>query len=255
MKADDPEEIKEARRREFLDFMNQWIGNYKDPDVNSLSLMFSKPGSFAVEVENCTKFAVSRDVKKLELDFHNPTWREDDFEDHEAVFDLPMCVYSHRGLESLKLFSCNFVLEQFDNFSALKELSLGWMELSFESICFLLEHCPLLESLSLKKCWNIDHLEITVPNLRLQKLVLDKCSFVASMFLIEAPNLRIFKYSGTLGHFHFERQRSMVEAELDFSLEMEYEEIGQILYELLEQLFPVKVLTVCSYLLQVHLLW
>ncbi|KAJ0101296.1 hypothetical protein Patl1_04271 [Pistacia atlantica] len=251
VKIDEPEETKEVQRRNFFDFIRQWMGNYYEPDVNSFCLTFSKPGNFPGDVENCTRFAISHNVKEFGLDFHDPPWREDDVEDHEAVFDLPMRMYSHKGLESLKLFSCNFVSKEFKVFSALKQLSFGWMELNLDSIKFLLEHCPSLESLSLKKCWNIDHLDISVPNLRLQSLVLDKCRFLKPVFLIEAPNLRLFKYSGTVGHFHFERQRSMVEADLDFSLETEFEETGQTLYEILQQLFPVRVLTVCSYMLQV----
>ena len=44
----------------------------------------------------------------------------------------------------------------------------------------------------------------------------------------------------------------MEEADLDFGIEFEpYEGIGTDLYNLLSQLYPIKILTVCSFMLQV----
>lgn len=245
------EEIKELHRRQFINFVHQWIGNYDALIVNTFRLEFSRPGNFVEDLHNCITFAISHNVKELALDFHDPMWQETDLQNHPAVLNLPDHVYSHNDLESLELFSCNFGVSKFSNFIALKQLSLGWIELSLPSIRDLLQHCPLLESLRLKKCWNIEELEITVPNLRLKRLVIDKCDFIRDWFQIEAPNLRFFRYSGSLGRFVFDKHDFLAEAELDFALELEFDEDGELLYELLQQLEHVKVLTVCSYLLQV----
>ena len=139
------------------------------------------------------------------------------------------------------------------NFTALKQVSFGWLELSLSFIKAFLRNCPLLESLSLKKCWNLDHLEISGPNLRLKCFVADNCSLISNEIVIEAPNLRFFKYSWTIPHFEFEiHPAHMEEADLSFGMELDYDEsIGYDLYKLLLQLYPIKVLTICSFMLQV----
>lgn len=250
VRDDDNEETKQLHRSHFINFVHQWIGQYNATIVKAFRLVFSRPVNFLVQ--NCISFAIARDVKELALDFHDPLWPEHGSENHEAVFDLPMHVYGHVGLESLELFSCNINASQFNNFIALKELSLGWIQLSVQSIRELLVQCPFLESLSLKKCWEIEYLDITVPNLRLKRLVIDKCDFNQYRYEIAAPNLRFWKYSGTEGMFRVERQNFLTEVELDFALQPDFdEEIGEFLYELLRQLEIVRVLTVCSFLLQV----
>ncbi|KAF2293682.1 hypothetical protein GH714_004133 [Hevea brasiliensis] len=211
----------------------------------------SKPNGFLTDVQNFVSFAISRNVRELELDFSDPTWREeDDPEKHPAVVELPFQVYQHVSLESLKLFSCNFDVSRFKNFTILKGVSLGWIEINLASIKTLLLSCPLLKSLGLKKCWNIDHLEICLPNLRLTNLYIDKCNFIQDFFWIEGPNLQFLKYSGKVGHFHMYNQREIVEANLNFGMEPEFGEVGLLLYDFLQEFLAVKVLTVCSVLLQ-----
>ncbi|XP_058006585.1 putative F-box protein At3g29830 [Hevea brasiliensis] len=141
-------------------------------------------------------------------------------------------------------------LSRFKNFTVLKGVSLGWIEINLASIKTLLLSCPLLKSLGLKKCWNIDHLEICLPNWRLKNLYIDKCNFIQDFFWIEGPNLQFLKYSGKVGRFHMYNQREIVEANLNFGMEPEFGEIGLLLYDFLQEFLAVKVLTVCSVLLQ-----
>jgi hypothetical protein len=137
-------------------------------------------------------------------------------------------------------------------FRALKEVSFGWIDLRMSVIESILVNCQLLESLSLKKCWNLEHLDIKGLNLRLKSLVVDKCTFLEDWYAIEAPNLWFLKYFGVVGMFEIEINRScMKEADLDFGLELEFDEAaGHVLYGLIEQLYPIMILTVCSYMLQ-----
>ncbi|XP_058002251.1 F-box protein At3g62230-like [Hevea brasiliensis] len=170
-------------------------------------------------MQNFVTFAISRNVKELEIDFSDPTWREDNLDNHPAVAELPLQAYHHVGLESLKS---------------------------------LLVNCPLLESLSLKNCWNvIEHFEISLPNLKLKNLVLDKCNFIHDMFWIDGPKLKFLKYSGKIDYFHLLDQRDMTEADLDFGMKLEFEEVGALLYDFLQELCSVRVLTVCSVFLQI----
>ncbi|KAL0000896.1 hypothetical protein SO802_014677 [Lithocarpus litseifolius] len=246
------QEMQASQRRGFMDFALRRIHNYQGRDIDKFQLTLSKPENFHGDIQRCISFAITHNVKGLGLDFSDPTWAEDNLDNHAALFDLPLNVYGHVVLESIKLFSCNFRNSDFMNFRALKQVSFGWLELSLSFIEALLKNCPLLESLSLKKCWNLDHLEISGQNLRLKNFVADNCSLISDEIVIDAPYLRFFKYSGKMAHFEIEIHRShMEEADLDFGIEFEhYDGIGTDLYNLLNQLYPIKVLTVCSFMLQ-----
>ncbi|GMY31378.1 F-box protein At3g62230-like [Fagus crenata] len=246
------EEKQATQRQGFMDFVLQWVQNYEGRDIEKFQLTCSKPEDFHGDIQRCIAFATTHNVKELGLDFSDPTWDEKNLENHDALFDLPLNVYGHVVLESLKLFSCKFLDSEFMNFVALKQVSLGWLELRESFIEALLVNCPLLESLSLKKCWNLYHLHVTGENLRLTSLVVDKCDLLTDWVVIEAPKLRYLKYSGTNAIFDVEIDRNhMEEADLDFGLEFEqHEATGHHLYKLLQHLYPIKVLTVCSYMLQ-----
>ncbi|KAG5255156.1 F-box protein [Salix suchowensis] len=215
VKLDESEENQKVQREVFINFARQFIENHSQQVIETLGLRCSKPGSFTVDMQNIVMFATSRNVRGLSLDFSDPAWREDEIMNHEAGFELPSHVYEHgQALESLKLFSCRFDASKFTNFSAITSLSLGWININIGSIVVILESCPLLESLRLKK-----------PGLRLQNLVLDKCDFRDEWLFIEGPKFQFFKYSGKVGQFHLENQREMVEAELDFGMQSEFEEL------------------------------
>ncbi|XWS09832.1 hypothetical protein CRYUN_Cryun39dG0023500 [Craigia yunnanensis] len=251
-----PEEFdatKVMKRRVFIDFVQQWIGNYCEPCIDRFALAFSNPGQFVADIENFIAFAIAKNVKGLSLDFSDPTWMEDDPKSHESLFDLPSHVYEHGVLESLKLFSCKIDRSAFKNFSLLKDLSVGWIELEEKSIKALLQYCPLLESLSLTKCWNLEHFSVSEPSLLLRKLVIDKCSFQDHgwIYIHIAPRLRFFKYSGRVASFDLDYLCCLEEADLDFGLEPSFKDVGDLLYNLLFDLFSVTILTVCSFMLQV----
>ncbi|KAJ6753597.1 F-BOX PROTEIN-LIKE [Salix purpurea] len=252
VKLDESEENQKVQREVFINFARQFIENHSQQVIKTLGIRCSKPGSFTVDMQNIVMFATSRNVRGLSLDFSDPAWREDEIMNHEAGFELPSHVYEHgQALESLKLFSCRFDASKFTNFSAIKSLSLGWININIGSIVVILESCPLLETLRLKKCWNLEHFEVSRPGLRLQNLVLDKCDFRDEWLFIEGPKFQFFKYSGKVGQFNLENQREMVEAQLDFGMQSEFEEVGVFLYDLLQELFAARILTVCSVFLQI----
>ncbi|XP_021645391.2 putative F-box protein At3g29830 [Hevea brasiliensis] len=219
VKLEENQEIQRIQRITFFDFVRHFIVSYPQKAIQKFAVACSKPKRFLSDMQNFVTFAISRNVKELEIDFSDPTWREDNLDNHPAVAELPLQAYHHVGLESLKS---------------------------------LLVNCPLLESLSLRNCWNvIEHFEISLPNLKLRNLVLDKCNFIHDMFWIDGPKLKFLKYSGKIGYFHLLDQRDMTEADLDFGMKLEFEEVGALLYDFLQELYSVRVLTVCSVFLQV----
>ncbi|KAK9933118.1 hypothetical protein M0R45_020326 [Rubus argutus] len=246
---------REVRRRVFVKFVENWIDNYQEPVLDKLCITFSRPRDFHVVVEECIEFAVSRGVKVLGLDFSDPSWGDKDLlgKNLAPSFDLPQVVYEHRVLESLTLFSCNFNVSEIINLRLLKNISLGWIELRLPSLPALLVNCPLLESLSLKNCWNADGLRVYGKDLRLRSLVVDKFIMSENPYIeLEAPNLKYLKYSGSMAVFGVNGTRELEEAYLEFGLESEgYIAMGDRLYQLLHQLPTARVLTVCTYMLQV----
>ena len=250
----EPDETREAQRRAFLEFATSWIDNYQESVVNKFSLKLSMPENAGEVIRRCIAFATDRGVKELELDFSDSNWDEDNYlDDYLASFELPGHVYRQSGdLEYLKLYSCSLSEANLHKFYALKEVSLGWMEVTTYVMKTLLSNCQMLESLSLKRCWAADAFDLGDDGMRLRKLVLDKCHFHYDFFRVNSPHLRVFKYSGTMNYFYVEASLPFIEqVELDFSYECGFEGHGEILYDLVEDFYAVRVLTVCSYLLQV----
>ncbi|XP_060960910.1 putative F-box/LRR-repeat protein At1g56400 [Cannabis sativa] len=245
-------------RGSFINLAPSWIHNHPDDDsaysIDKFSLTISTPNTYLDHVTKCISFCIEREVKIVWLDFSDSNWNDEDYgTNHEANFNLPLAFYDHKTVVSLKLFSCSFLGSEFNSFNFLKELCLGWIRLSLRTLKTLIQKCELLEILSLKRCWNCEAIEISGPNLRLQSLTIDKCDVINKWIFIRAPNMKIFKYSGEICTFEMERTWNIEEAELDFGVESEYSELGEILQSLLRDLSEAKTLTVCSYTLQVRI--
>ena len=254
MREVESREERELCRRDFIYFVRQWILDYQEPVVDMFRLAFSNPKQYQLEMENCVRFAIAHGVKRLDLDFCDPAWGEYNSDEPPPSFGLPSCVYRNGVLESLRLYSCSFHVSRFNTFTALKDLSIGWSELKSFALSALLVNCPLLESLSLKKCWNLDDPVISGPKLKLRSLVMDKCAFIYR-FTVGAPLLRSLSYSGAVSEFVFLNQPPVEKVELDFGLEpdIDYEgTYGDVIRELLGDL-KCTTLTVCSFMLQVQL--
>ncbi|KAM0997554.1 hypothetical protein ACFX2I_007412 [Malus domestica] len=80
----------------------------------------------------------------------------------------------------------------------LKHISLGWIALPVSVQETLLAQCRLLESLSLKKCWGMNSLDVRGNDLKLKTLVVDdRCSIrYPHSFYLEAPKLNYLKFVG-----------------------------------------------------------
>ncbi|XP_057426091.1 putative F-box/LRR-repeat protein At1g56400 [Lotus japonicus] len=246
---------KQAQRKAFLNFVALWIANHSETIVDKFSLRFSMPEKAKRVVGKCISFATNHGVKELELNFCDPTlncYFTTNYINQEALHELPTHVYGHTFVKSLKLFSCGFVEAEFHNFHALKEISLGWMEVKLNTTKTLLLNCKALESLSLKRCWNSDEFNLGEENLRLRKLVVDRCMFRSDSiyFTANAPNLRYFYYSGLNNNFLVIDARSLVMEEFILDFCIEFEGHALFLYKLVEKISSASVLTVSNYLLQ-----
>ncbi|XP_057425802.1 putative F-box protein At3g29830 [Lotus japonicus] len=249
-------QVRQAQRKACLEFVTLWMTNHTETIVDKFSLRLSFPGKAKRVVRKCITFATKHKVKELELDFSDPTldcYFATNYTKHNALFELPTHVYGHTSLESLKLFSCSFIETEFFNFHALKKISLGWMEVKLNTIKTLLSNCEALESLSLKRCWNFDDFDIGEENLRLRKLIVDKCIFRydSRYFIVNAPNLRYFYYSGLNNDFLVMDVRSLVMEEEVLEFCIEFQGHVLFLYKLVKDISDGSTLIVGNYFLQV----
>ncbi|XP_057418701.1 putative F-box protein At3g29830 [Lotus japonicus] len=249
-------QMRQGQRKAFLEYVMLWIVNHTGTVVNKFSLRLSMPEKAKTVVKKCIAFAIKHKVKELELNFCDPTldcYFTTNHINHEALFELPEFFYGHTCLETLNLSSCNFVKAELLHFHALKEISLGWMEVKLTTIKTLLSNCKGLESFSLKRCWNSNEFDLREETPRLRKLVVDRCMFGSNSlyFIVNAPNLRYFYYSGLNNDFLIIDIRSLMmeKSVLDFCIEFEGHAL--FLYKLVEDILGVSALTVSSYFLQV----
>ncbi|XP_038889302.1 F-box protein At3g62230-like [Benincasa hispida] len=255
-REDSDQRTRDVKIRAFIDFATNFIRVYQESTVSKFSLSLSNPivvgegeGGGRGFVDECIRFAISHKVKTLELDF------SDGENESNIMLDLPPIVYEHENLESLKLFSCGFRAVELKKLINLKNLCIGWIEVGIGEIRDLVKKCRKLESLNLKNCWNVTHFEIggNDDQLRLRSLTIENCKFLHDWISIEAPKLTYFRYFGTVGSFRVEVNRCFEEADLGFEIDDDddHSEISNLLYVLLESLYPARVLSVCSSLLQV----
>jgi len=68
------DEIKQAQRKVFFNFITNWIVHFTRCRINKFSLIVSNPQTCGETIENCVAFAIQRGVKDLTLDFSDPKW-------------------------------------------------------------------------------------------------------------------------------------------------------------------------------------
>ncbi|MED6108884.1 hypothetical protein PIB30_028346 [Stylosanthes scabra] len=245
----------------FVNFITNWIIEHKNLIEEKFSLTVSPPPNCGDVIGICVDFAISNTaVKDLELDFHKPQWNydenENENENHDVMVELPKSFYNQINLqlklESLKLYSCRFDPVDFANFHALTDLTLGWIPLNIQTLKTVLWICKSsLRSLTLKRCWDLQHLRLGEETERLTRLVIEKCRFKIDYWCFEAPNLEYFKFCGNVGISHIRVQLGKIEeADLDFGALSEFFAYGFAMCRVLEDFRPARVLTVCSVFLQ-----
>ncbi|ESQ42985.1 hypothetical protein EUTSA_v10015307mg [Eutrema salsugineum] len=253
----EPNYINNVGRILFVRSMRLWVARFQGI-IESFEISLSNPVGFVADIEYLIDFAVSRQVKKLILDFSNPSLRTTlDASLLQVVFELPASVYRLRTLESLCISACGFDPSRFTNPELLRSLSISWI--SLKQVESLLPKCPLLESLSIKHCWDLDIMMIAG---QIRELVFVNCDFPLMSCSFDLPNIEIFKYTGYMICLHFRSVNTMMkEVYLNFDEEKEldtdpfaiflHKAGGKFVSRLLNACRFAKTLTVCPYLLQV----
>ncbi|CAF2264196.1 BnaA04g27260D [Brassica napus] len=242
------EESLDEARAAFVRYVVNWTSTFSGDVIESFELRLSKPFGFEAEIKHLIEFAVSKQVKTLVLDFSELSCDASNQVRPLILFQLPECFYNQTTVESLKLFACGFDPSRLANPCAFKSVCFGYTELG--RIMTLLSKSPLLESLTVRNCWNVNLESITGDQNRLRELVFENCVFATEYTLLDLPNIKVFKYIGSFHYFQFLAvNRRMEEAYLAYGAETG-DEIGQFFCDVLYDLLSARKLTVCPFLIK-----
>lgn len=237
--------------KEFVEAVNRYISLNERKELERFHVFFCPFDLFPSDIERWISFAAGKRVRYLNIDlsqgFTNP--ENGEFTDCRNPFELPSSLFDCDSLIDLSLSRCNFNTPlNLRKFGGLQSLSISHSNISEEMLQSILTECSLLESLSLRSCQQLVLISITVPDLKLKRLVIGDC-LSADMMEINAPKLQSFHYFGGLCvETNFSNISSMEDAliqSIERDSELDYT-------DLLSDISHVQILTLCKATL-VHL--
>ncbi|CAG7885077.1 unnamed protein product [Brassica rapa] len=160
----DTETIK-SKRSLFVSTMCQWISSFTGEVIESLEFSLSEPVSFEKAIVSLTKFAASKQIKNITIDFSSPASRKIDVIEHlvtlmhyqNTKFDITRIFFNLIHVRNLTICSfliqmiqeCEDPMEMHDAMEArhlVMKTNLHANE--FVGIKIFLNSCPELESLT-----------------------------------------------------------------------------------------------------------
>lgn len=195
---------------------------------------------------NWIKFAISRRIRELDLDFcrhiHHHFLIRTHIMNREEAFELPSFLFDSRSLTTVKLSRCILALpEKYAGFSALQTLCLREVHVTDNMLESLLSTCLLLEVLVLKEIGSLSKIRILTAT-QLKRLTVYEC-YNASALQISGPNIRSLLVSA--GHLDCCDLENMTSLEEVF-IGTRGDEFGGVLYifmKVLTELARVRSLT------------
>ncbi|CAN1142632.1 Putative F-box/LRR-repeat protein At3g59160 [Linum perenne] len=170
-----PIHIRVKRMSKFLERVRKVIQLHKGHNVEDFRLRFEMFKRHAGLVDRCVRFALSKELKNLELDFDHPLrlynrWPDYVFQVEEAATTRspPIC-WSSVGFKSLTSLCLTSVM-----------IGGGVLE-------GLLSNCPVLEKLVLCNISNLGYVKVVGPSLRLEHLEIVCCNILNVIEIDDAP--------------------------------------------------------------------
>ncbi|KAA8526429.1 hypothetical protein F0562_008368 [Nyssa sinensis] len=248
----------------FLNFMDHVLLLHDYPTILKFGLKFrsavhQKPSlirhentlspEIADKIDLWIHFAVRKKVKVLELDMLEQGLYGPLFD-----YDLPDFVLMSDSLKELKLVSRGLKPKGQIRLGALKTLSfrtIGLNDIMIEQILF---GCPLLENLTLIRCYVLHKLKLISTCLKILTVTCGEAE--TSRLKISCPNLKTLNISGSIGYVDLKNTSSLVDATLEFNYggrysNDEYHSVGM----LLEELNHAKFLTLCNWCIMEDKMW
>ncbi|XP_048131461.1 F-box protein At5g03100-like [Rhodamnia argentea] len=228
----------------FPSIVDSVLSQFSSPTVKKFHLThFMYDEADRPKIDLWLRFAVRRSVEDLRLRLSE--WSR-------FFYVLPEFLYCFSRLVRLDVGKCCFSLDMTIRWPCLKVLSIEDAQLSDDFLGRIFRGCPVLESLVLSRCEGVNN--IIIDSLCLKKLVLVSLGFGSYVKKLCAPHLLSLRViGGNHAGFRLDNVSSLVEADLDFSVESRDPNSKgcHLLRHLLEKLRGVPTITTGGWCLQV----
>ncbi|XP_068645104.1 putative F-box/LRR-repeat protein At5g54820 [Aristolochia californica] len=243
--------IKSTGQKRFVEFGRKFLASYPNNEIESLRICMSDClTKYRNDVNEWIKFAVDKKVRDLDLTFFDGSKLGDMRYQDIAAYELPPFIYQHKHIRSLKLIATVFRPRSFTDFTSLRSLSVSWIKITQELLNILFENCKALDAFTMEKCTCLQSTKFPAQNNRLSSLSFEDCLIVDNELSISLPLRRSFKFYGSMTFLNFEYLFKLVDAELDFTLEDEFQHVAHHMGEMLMTLDSANALTLCTYTIQ-----
>ncbi|XP_068645110.1 putative F-box/LRR-repeat protein At5g54820 [Aristolochia californica] len=244
--------IKSTGQKRFVEFGRKFLASYPNNEIESLRICMSDClTKYRDDVNEWIRFAVDKKVRDLDLSFFDGSKLGDKPYQDVAAYELPPFIYQHKHIRSLKLTATVFRPRSFTDFTSLRSLSISWIKITQELLDILFENCKALDAFTMEKCSCLQPTKFYAENNRLSSLSFEDCLILDNALSISLPILRSFKFYGTMTFMNLEYLSALLDAELDFTLEDEFQPVAHHMSQMLINLKSARALTLCTYTIQV----
>ncbi|XP_048131431.1 F-box protein At5g03100-like [Rhodamnia argentea] len=230
----------------FPSIVDSVLSQFSSPTVKKFHLTrFMYDEADRPRIDLWLRFAVRRSVEDLRLRLSQRS---------RFFYVLPEFLYCFSRLVRLDVGKCCFSLDMTIWWPCLKVLSIEDAQLSDDFLGRIFRGCPVLESLVLSSCEGVNN--IIIDSLCLKKLVLVSLGFGSYVKKLCAPHLLSLRViGGNHAGFRLDDVSSLVEADLDFSVESRdpNSKGRDLLRHLLEKVRGVPTITTGGWCLQFQL--
>ncbi|KAF3972394.1 hypothetical protein CMV_004099 [Castanea mollissima] len=172
-------------RKKFIKRVNRILKLLRGSNLDGFRVCFEFNNTFKDLIDGWVDYAISKGVKRLELDF-SPTWACEGAKCYTFPHDRFTSVKTSVGVSCIK---------------SLTSLTLLYVHVTRELLEHFLSNCPLLERLYVSQSRDLVKLKIWGSSLRLKYLHITQCIYFKSIE-IYAPNLESFGLVGGIKETH-----------------------------------------------------
>lgn len=192
-------------------------------------------------------FAIRKNVEVLDLDFAGCSWVS-----NLECYILPDIIWKGCYLTELRLSFCEIDSCEEVDLRSLKLMSLKEVAVNDEIMNTILQGCPLLETLCLEHCYNLQNLNCTNP--RLEELIV-RLEETDKILTISAPNLLGIQLFGDIDQVRLDNVSSVLESRLYFTSGFKFEQEKYVEFKsIFQKLSNCKNFTACTCCVSVSLL-
>ncbi|XP_056689465.1 putative FBD-associated F-box protein At1g61330 [Spinacia oleracea] len=170
--------------------------------------------------------------------------------------EIPFDVLDNKSIETLKLTNCEINLpSKFQGLHFLRFLVLKYIKLEPSFIKTVIDNCGLLESLEIVKCVGLRHMKVEAMALNFFKILKIVNVVQLQSAYVDAPTLNVFHFIGNPRNFDFGgKMTELRDVMLNFGM-TPHPLPRNKLKNLMINMSHVRVLTITSTLLEVHIFY